>query len=240
MADNKESRTVGAGLLITALMALVLLFMGTALITFGFCLMAHPKDTTDVFWTEVKHNEVLRSDELRVIDPFLTSDGAAGKTSWCLVSFRDASGDMCVGAMTVEPDDAIAGVLEEYVNDPEAALGAFVVKGYFSLSESDGLGATFTTAYTDACGKYDGVLKELSSRYYDGNVRLTSLHFSYICGENENYLAAQGRQDTVSGVIGIVLACAGTAGIVLTVIGLVSARKRNGETQTGPSPEGTV
>ena len=228
MAESKESRTVGFGLLVTALMALALLFMGTALISYGFCLMAHPKDTADVYWTDVKNNDVLRSEELRIIDPFLTSDGASGKTSWCLVSFRDASGDMCVGAMTVEPDDAIAGVLEEYVNDDSAALGAFIVKGYFSLTDTDGLGAKFNTSYTDACAKYDGVLKELSGRYYDGNMRLTSLHFSYICGENDNYLAVQGRQDTVSGVIGIVLACAGTAGIVLTVIGLVSVRKRSG------------
>lgn len=227
MADNKESRTVGVGLITTALLALVLLFMGTSLITYGFCLMAHPKDTSEVYWTDVKINDVLRSDELRIIDPFLTTDGPLGKTTCCLVSFRDASGDMCVGAITMAEGSPLSGVLEEYANDSEAALGGFIVKGYFSLTQTDVLGAKFNTAFTDACDKYAGVLAELSSRYYDGNVRLTSLNFTYVCAENENYLAALGRQDKAAGAIGIVIAAAGLAGLALTIGGLISGRRRD-------------
>ena len=226
MADNRENRTVGAGIIVTALLALVLLFMGTALIAYGFCLMARPVDTTEVFWTDVREDDVLFSDELRVIDPILTADGPLGKTVCCLVSFRDASGDMCIGVITVPEGNGLSDALNEYLNDGEAALGAFLVKGYFSLTFTDGLGAKFTKAYTDAFEKYSGVLTELSGRYYNGNVRETSLCFSYVCGENENYLAAQGRLDRASGIIGIVIACAGTAGLVLSVGGMISLRKK--------------
>ncbi len=225
MADNRENRTVGAGIIVTALLALVLLFMGTSLITYGFCLMAHPKETSEVYWTDVKINDVLRSDELRIIDPFLTTDGPLGKTTCCLVSFCDAGGDMCVGAITVAEGSPLSGVLEEYIGDSEAALGGFIVKGYFSLTQTDVLGEKFNAAFTDACDKYAGVLTELSSRYYDGNVRPTSLNFSYICAENENYLAALGRQDKAAGAIGIIIAAAGLAGLGLTVGGLVTRRK---------------
>ena len=226
MADNRENRTVGAGIIVTAVLALVLLFMGTALIAYGFCLMAHPVDTTNVYWTDVQENDVLQSDELRVIDPFLTTDGPLGKTVCCLVSFRDAGGDMCVGAMTVPEGDGLAEALDAYTGDAQAALGAFIVKGYFSLTYTDSLGIKFNKAFTDACTKYDGVLTELSGLYYNGNVRETALCFTYICGENENYLAAQGRMDRVSGVIGIVIACAGAAGLALAVGGLIAERKR--------------
>ena len=226
MADNRETRTVGAGIIITALLALVLLFMGTALIAYGFCLMAHPVDTTEVYWTDVQENDVLFSDELRVIDPILTTDGPLGKTVCCLVSFRDASGDMCIGVMTVPEGDGLSDALNEYLNDGEAALGAFLVKGYFSLTLTDGLGVKFTNAYADAFKTYSGVLTELSSRYYNGNVRETTLSFTYVCGENENYLAAQGLADHVSGVIGIVIACAGAAGLVLAVGGMIAARQK--------------
>lgn len=226
MAENRENRTVGAGIIVTALLALVLLFMGTALIAYGFCLMARPVDTTDVFWTDVRENDVLRSDELRVIDPFLTTDGPLGKTTCCLVSFRDASGDMCLGVITVPEGNGLSDTLQEYVGDNGAALGAFLVKGYFSLTFTDSLGGKFTQAYADACEKYNGVLTALSSRWYNGNVRATTLCFSYICGVNDNYLAAQGRMDRVSGIIGVVIACAGAAGLVLSVGGMISMRKK--------------
>ena len=226
MADNKENRTVGAGIIVTALLALVLLFMGTALIAYGFCLMARPVYTTDVYWTDVEENDVLRSDELRVIDPFLSTGGPLGKTDCWLVSFRDASGDMCVGALTVPEGEKLSEALGEYRSDPQAALGAFLVKGYFSLTYTDSLGAKFTKAYNDACDRYGSVLVELNERYYGSNVRSTTLNFTYICGENENYLAAQGRMDRVSGVIGIVIAVAGAAGLVLSVGGLIAMRKK--------------
>lgn len=229
MADNRENRTVGAGIIVTALLALVLLFMGTALIAYGFCLMARPVDISNVYWTDVAENDVLRSDELRVIDPFLTTDGTAGKTGCWLVSFRDASGDMCIGALTVPEGEKLSEALSEYANDDQAALGAFLAKGYFSLTFTDSLGAKFNKAFTDACEKYNGVLTELSGRYYNGNVRKTALCFTYICGENENYLAAQGRMDKASGVIGIVVACVGAAGLALAVGGMITERKRRAQ-----------
>ena len=230
MADNKESRTVGAGIIVTSLLALVLLFMGTALIAYGFCLMAHPADTTDVYWTDVKEDQVLHCSELRVIDPFITIDGALGKTDCWLVSFCDASGDMCIGAMAVPEGVKLSDALEAYRSDQDAALGGFLVKGYFSTSLSYGAVDKFAKAYADACETYNGVLTELSGRYYNGNVRETALSFTYICGENENYLAAQGRMDRVSGVIGIVIACAGAAGLALSVGGMI-ALKRKSRTQ---------
>lgn len=230
MADDRANRTVGAGIIVTALLALVLLFMGTALIAYGFCLMARPVDTTDVYWTDVTENDVLRSDAMRVIDPFLTTDGPAGKTGCWLVSFRDASGDMCIGALTATQGGSFSDALDAYANDDQAALGAFVAKGYFSLTLTDDLGAKFNKAFSDACETYNGVLTELSGRYYNGNVRETSLCFTYICGENENYLAAQGRMDRVSGVIGIVIACVGAAGLALTVGGMIAERRRRQQT----------
>ncbi len=226
MADNRENRTVGAGIIVTALLALVLLFMGTALIAYGFCLMAHPADTTDVYWTDVKDNDVLRSDALRVIDPFLTANSPLGKTECWLVSFQDASGDMCIGAMTVAEGDKLTETLDRYAGDQQAALGGFRVQGYFSLDNMDDLGAKFTQAYADACKTYNGVLTTLSGRYYNGNVRETALCFTYICGENENYLAVQGRMDRVSGIIGVVIACAGAAGLALAAGGMIAVRKQ--------------
>ena len=231
MADNRENRTVGAGIIVTALLALVLLFMGTALIAYGFCRMTRPVDITTVSWADVRENDVLRADGLRVIDPFLTVDGPTGKTVYWLVSFRDASGDMCIGAMTVPQGDKLTEALDAYTADKNAALGGFIVKGYFSLTHTDApdtvtLWERFNENFTTACDRYDGVLTELSSRYYNGYVRPTTLNFTHICGENENYLAEQGRMDRVSRIIGAVIACVGAAGLALAVGGMVALRRK--------------
>ena len=226
MADSKETRTVGAKIGISVVLALLLLFFGTAVAARGFCLLARPVSPEQVYWTDVKEGDVLKTDDLRIIDPFLSYDGSLGKTVCCLVSFADAGGEMCVGALTVTEADPLYEVLQEYVNDPQAALGAFIVKGYFAVSFTDNAGARFTNAFTEANEKYADVLTELSARYYNGSVRQTALCFTYVCGPEENYLAAQGRIDTVNGVIGVVIACAGAAGVAFCAAVLIKERKR--------------
>ena len=227
MADNREKRTVGAGIVVTALLALTLLFMGTALIAHGFCLMKRPVDTADVYWTDITENDVIRTDGLRVIDPFLTTSGPLGKTVCCLASFCDKSGDMCVGVITATEGSGLSDALDRYENDANAALGAFLAQGYFTVAGMDGLGVKFNDAYADACRTYGGALSQLSERYYNGSVRETTLCFTYLCGANENYLAVQGRKDTVSGVIGIVVAGFGALGTAAALAGAAAARKKD-------------
>ncbi|MBQ6065610.1 MAG: hypothetical protein IJK89_02195 [Clostridia bacterium] len=226
MADSKESRTVGARIVISVVLALLLLFFGTAVTARGFCLLARPVSPEQVFWTDVKEGDVVKTDSLRIIDPFLSYDGSLGKTVCCLVSFADAGGEMCVGALTLTEADPLYDVLQEYVNDPQAALGAFIVKGYFAASFTDNAGARFTGAFAKANETYADVLTELSGRYYNGSVRQTTLCFTYVCGPEENYLAAQGRIDTVSGIVGVVIACAGAAGVAFCAAVLIAERKR--------------
>ena len=226
MADSKETRTVGAKIGISVVLALLLLFFGTAVAARGFCLLTRPVSPEEVFWTDVKEGDVIKTDALRIIDPFLSYDGSLGKTVCCLVSFADAGGEMCVGALTVTEADPLYEVLQEYVNDPQAALGAFIVKGYFAASFTDNAGARFTNAFNGANETYADVLTELSARHYNGSVRQTTLCFTYVCGPEENYLAAQGRIDTVNGIIGVVIACVGAAGVAFCAAVLVKERRR--------------
>ena len=229
MAEKNEGRAVGAKIILPAILALVLVFMGAALITRGFCLMTHPAYLEDVYWTDVKDGDVVCAEDIALIEPLLYTDSAMGKTACCLVSFRDAGGDMCVGVLRAAAEDGLYGFIEEYINDGSAALGGYAVKGYFTVNSTDSFGARFGAEYAAACSKYADVLSKYSSQEYNGSVRETTLCFSYVCGPGENYLVALGHRDTVSGVIGIVIACVGVAGLAASVWMMAAERKRREE-----------
>ena len=235
MAEKTEGRAVGVRVVLPAFLALVLVFMGAALIMRGFSLLTYPPDLENVYWTDVQDGDVVCAEDISLIEPLLYTDSAMGKTACCLVSYRDAGGDMCVGVLRASASDGLYGFIEEYINDGDASLGGYAVKGYFTARSIDGFGARFGAEYAAACEKYADVLSDYSGRKYNGNVRQTTLCFSYVCGPGENYLAALGRSDTVSGVIGVVIACVGAAGLALSVGMTLSSRrkKREAAAQTG-------
>lgn len=226
MAEKNEGRAVGWRVVLPAFLALVLVFMGAALIMRGFCLLTYPAYLENVYWTDVQDGDTVCAEKIELIEPLLYTDSAMGKTACCLVSFKDAGGDMCVGVLRAADDDGLYDFIEQYVNDSKAALGSYRAKGYFTVQSIDGFGARFGAEYEAACEKYSDVLSEYSGDEYNGNVRPTTLCFSYVCGPDENYLIALGRADTASGVIGIVIACVGAAGLALSVGMMVASRKK--------------
>ena len=226
MAEKNDGRAVGVKVILPALLALVLLFMGTALIARGFCLLTHPVFIEETYWTDVEDGDTVFCSDLTLVDPFVYTDGPAGKTACCLVSFADAGGDMCVGVLRISENDGLYGFFNKYINDENAALGSYAVPGYFSVASTDNFGATFSAAYAESYDKYADALAALSTAGYNGSVRQTSLCFSYICAENENYLTAQGRRDSAAGVIGVVIAAVGVAGVVFCAAVPIAERKR--------------
>ena len=228
MAEKNDSRAVGVKVILPAFLALVLLFMGTALIARGFCLLTHPVFMEETYWTGIEEGDVVYVSELTLLDPFLTVSGSDGKTACCLVSFADASGDMCIGVLRISESEDLYQFLDRYTGDENAPLGSYAMQNdYFSIVPTEDFGAKFSAAYTESCEKYNDVLTELSKKDYNGSLRQTTLCFSYLCDGSENYLAAQGLRDTASGVIGIVIAAVGAAGAVFCGVAVISERKRS-------------
>ena len=151
MAEKTEGRAVGVRVVLPAFLALVLVFMGAALIMRGFSLLTHPLYVEDVYWTDVQDGDVVCAEDISLIQPLLYTDSAMGKTACCLVSYRDAGGDMCVGVLRASAADGLYGFIEEYINDGDASLGGYAVKGYFTARSIDGFGARFGAEYAAAC-----------------------------------------------------------------------------------------
>lgn len=228
MADKNDGRAVGAKVVLPAFLAMVLLFMGTALIARGFCLLTHPVYLEDTYWTGIDDGDVVFVSDLTLVDPFLSVTGPAGKTVCCLASFADASGDMCIGVLRISEDEDLYQFLNRYTEDGNAPLGSYALRNvYCSIVPTDDFGEKFSAAYADSYNSYADALAKLSSDAYNGSVRQTTLCFSYLCDGNENYLAAQGLQDTAAGVIGIVIAAVGAAGVVFCAVAVLSERKRS-------------
>ena len=228
MSEKNDGRAVGAKVVLPAFLALVLLFMGTALIARGFCLLTHPVYLEETYWTDVDEGDVVFVSDLSLIDPFLSATGSAGKTVCCLVSFADASGDMCIGVLRISENDDLYQFLDRYTGDENASLGSYALQtGYYSIIPTEGFGAKFSAAYAESYDQYADVLAELSKADYNGSVRQTTLCLSYLCAEGENYLTAQGLLDTTSGAIGIVIAAVGAVGAIICAGTVISERKRS-------------
>ena len=226
MTDTSDSRIIGPKILFPAVLALILLFMGTALIARGFCLLTHPAQLEYAYWTDIENGDVVLTKDISLIAPLLQTEGDAGRIACCLVGFSDASGDLCLGVLQIAGDDGLYDFYQEYAENTEAPLGSYAVNGYFTAASTDALGGTFLTQYEAACGQYADVLAEFSSEAYNGNVRVTTLCFNYLCRAQDNYLTALGRQDTVSGLIGVVIVVVGAAGIALCAASLIAEHRR--------------
>lgn len=227
MKEKGSGRTVEWKLILPALFGIILIILGTATAVKAFA--GHnikAADISEVSWTEIKNGELIYTDEMNFIDPFLRTDGSSGVTEYCLVSYKDASGDMCIGVLSIPENDGLYDFLRKYLDDKDASLGTYAVSGYFAAGINDDLGEKFSDSFTEACGTYAELFKEGSGLYYNGNVQITDLNFRYrapVDGEPSGESSGVAPE----GIIGIVIALIGAAELVYSVGALRKKRKED-------------
>lgn len=218
MSGKKKA---GIKTVICSILALILVFMGVVVVSGSLGIRKEPLNTRKYSPDKISTGNIILTDDLSVIAPYMYSEADGKKIAHLLVSFPDATNTMCIASLTVTEDSEIYDFVREYIENDEAGVGTYALKGHFLVSDVRYLGEEMTAYYNNACEKYRELFEQGSGLYYNGSVCTTGFDLSYLCAEDENPQTEKSSGNLSSMIIGIVIVLAGIIGIAATVLNIV-------------------
>lgn len=218
-------KSVSIKSIIYSILALILVFMGVIVICSTAEKNNSPIYTKAITLEKISAGDIVLSDDVSVIAPYMYTEQDGVKTVNVLVSFSDIMNRMCVASLSVTDDTDLYDFIERYKNDDSTGLGTYAIKGHFLISEVKYRGEEILSYYKNACEKYAESFEQGSELYYNGEVSVTEFDMKYLCSENEQPERTPVKGSAASVVIGIIIALTGVAGVSIAVYSIIKSVK---------------
>ena len=218
-------KTINIKNIIYSVLALILVFMGVIVICTTVGGNNSPIYTKAIMLEKIEAGDIVISDDVSIIAPYMYSESDGVKTVNVLVSFSDIMNRMCIASLSVTEDSDLYDFIERYTQDESTGLGTYAIKGHFLISEVKYRGEEMLSYYKNACEKYAESFERGSELYYNGEVSVTEFDMKYLCAENEQPERSPVSGNAASVVIGIIIALTGVAGISFAAYSIAKSVK---------------